>query len=379
MQDNGGISMQSSEATLTGESVSLDNQKKSKAAHYFMSAHTPSGFVSKFGQLYNAAAGWKAYILKSAPGVAATLLPKAGKRLEESNIAVEYIHCVSDPNGVNALVLPQLKICIIDGLPPHCIKPEFPGVVETEITLFDMDDEKLCANRAKILQFAARAAAQYDRAYRFISAAASLQSDCFRIAKEYFDTEAVEKYAAGLAKRIFPSKEGTGIDIPRYLSGITANGEIFFYNENTASYNRVYAIVDDYGIGRLLISLLSERAKAAGYDVIICACPITGAPEHLLIPELAIAFITSNNFHKAEGRPCRHINIRRFSDCDSLRLKKARIGFNRRAARELYNQAILLLQEAKADDDIIRECYAPCVDLERAQSKLDELINKIIG
>ncbi|HEX2937601.1 MAG TPA: hypothetical protein VHO66_01625 [Ruminiclostridium sp.] len=120
--------MQSSEAALTTEPiVSLDTKRKTGAPHYFMSAHTPSGFVSRFSQLYDASSGWKAYILKSAPGAASMLLPGAGERFEGANIAVEYIHCVSNPNGVSALVLPQLKVCIADGLPPHCIKPEFPG------------------------------------------------------------------------------------------------------------------------------------------------------------------------------------------------------------------------------------------------------------
>ncbi|HEX2937600.1 MAG TPA: hypothetical protein VHO66_01620 [Ruminiclostridium sp.] len=251
--------------------------------------------------------------------------------------------------------------------------------MEIEVTLFNVDGEKLSSQRGKILQFAARAAAQYDRAYRFISAAASLQSDSFRIAKEYLDTEAVEKYAAGLARRIFPSKGRRGSEISRYMTGITAKGEISFCDENTASYDRVYAVVDDYGVGRLMLSLIREKAKAAGYDIISCECPVTGAIEHLLIPELSMAFITSNSNHKAEGRSCRHVNIRRFMDCDSLRLKKARIGFNRRAARELFNQAIMLLGEAKADDDIIRDCYAPCIDVDAAKIHLDGLVNELIN
>lgn len=370
--------MQSGKVTLTGESSSPDFKSNQTAAHFFMSAHTPSGFVSRFGQLYSAAAGWKAYILKSTPGITSVMLPKAGKKFEEAGLAIEYIHCVSDPTAINALVIPSHKVCITDGSPPHYIKPEFPGIVETEIELFTVSDDMLIAQRSKILQFSARAAAHYDRAYRFIAAAASLQSDCFRIAKEYFDTHAVEKYAAGLAKRIFTPHNRAGNDAIRYLTGITANGEIFFLNENTAHYDRVYAVSDDYGIGRLLISLLREKAKAAGYDVITCNCPVSGAPEHLFIPELSTAFITSNSYHKVDGRQYRRINIRRFMDCDSLRLKKARITFNRRAARELYHQAVLLLQEAKADNDIVRECYAPCVNLDLAESRIDELITKIL-
>lgn len=343
-----------------------------------MSAHTPSGFVSRFDRLYDAAGGWRAYILGGTPGVAPVLLSQAGAKLEGTRIAVEYIHCVSDPEGVAALVLPQLKICIADGMPPHSIVPSFPGVVEDEIMLFTPDHLALASERDRILQFAARAAAQYDRAYRFLSAAESLQSDTFRIAAETFDTEAVEKYASGLAKRLFTPRSGAGSDTPRYLSGVTAEGVVFFYDYVAASYGRIFAIEDEYGVGRLLLSVLREKAVAAGLHVISCNCPMSQGPEHLLIPELSIAFVTSNSHHRAEGKACRHINIKRFMDCDALRLKKARMGFDRRASRELYNQAISLLGEAKADDDIVRGCYLASVDLAAAGKKLDSLVSEII-
>lgn len=382
---NGGISMQQSEVALTGH---LDSAQKTSAAgkkaaaHFFMSANTPSGFVSQFDKLYTAAGGWRAYILKGAPGAASALLPAAGARFENVGITIEYIHCVSDPCNIAALALPQQKICIIDGMPPHCIKSEFPGIVEEEVVLFMPDSEQLLSERARILQFAARAASLYDRVYRFIAAAVNLKNDTYRIAAECLDTEAIEKYAAGLAKRLFNQRGSTAAcagESERYLSGLTAEGVTFFYDAVASAYGRVFVLEDDYGVGRVLIAFLREKALAAGQSVISCSCPATGGPEHLLVPSLSIAFITANSLHRAEGRTCRHINIKRFLDCDSMRLKKARIGFNRRTARELYNQAVSLLVEAKADDDIVRECYRPAIDLEAGQKKLDALVTDILA
>jgi len=370
--------MQQSEAAPTGLTTRVMVTQK-KSAHFFMSANTPSGFVSRFGSLYDAAGGWRVYILKGAPGLAPALLPQAGSRLEDAGLAVEYIHCVSDPQGVSALVLPSLKICLTDGMTPHSIVPEFPGVVEDEITLCETDVEKLSAQRERILQFAARAAAQYDRAYRFLSAAGSLEGDTYRIALENVDLDAIEKYATGLAKRIFVHQGGEGSDTPRFLSGVTANGVICHSDAVLSSYAKVFVVEDEYGVGSLLLAALREKALAAGLAVISCDCPMMASErhEHLLIPSLSIAFLTSNRFHRIEGKACRHINIKRFLDCDALRLKKARVGFNRRASRELLNQAVLLLSEAKADDDIVKNCYSPCVDIDAAEQCLDMLITKI--
>lgn len=348
------------------------------AAHFFMSAHTPSGYVSRFNSLYDAAEGWRAYILKSAPGAVAQLLSKAGKRFEDAGFSVEYIHCVSDPDGVAAVVVPEIKTCIIDGMPPHCINPKFPGVVEEEVMLFSPDFERLISKRDQILQFAARAAAFYDRAYRFLSAASSLQGDTFRIASEHFDSEAVDKYTTGVTKRLLSPHKGVGGVKTRYLSGLTAKGVVSYYDNVAASYNRVFAIEDEYGVSRMLLSMLRDKAVAAGHKVISCENFMSEGPEHLLIPDASVAFVTSNSYHRAEGKACRHINIKRFMDTDSMRLKKARIGFNRRAARELYNQAVSLLVEAKANDDIVRDCYKPYDGLDKAQKKVDALVGSVI-
>jgi hypothetical protein len=374
----GGISMPKYDIDINGTPTCDKTATDKKAAHFFMSANTPAGFVSHFENLYDAAGDWRAYILKGTPGIVGSFLDKAGRRFEDAGIDIQYIHCVSNPDAVSAIVLPKLKICIADGMPPHCIKPKFPGIVECEIMMFYPDSEKLLQQRNKILQFSARAQALYDRAYRYLSAAVSLQNDTFRIAAEFFDAEGLEKYVAGLGKRLLPPKGRAGANTLRFLSGITANGIVSFYDTVESSYDRVFAIEDGYGVGRFLISALCEKATAAGYDVISCNCPLSQSPEHLLIPSLSIAFITSNSFHRAEGKACRHINIKRFMDCDSLRLKKARIGFNRRASRELLDQTVSLLSEAKADDDIVRSCYEPCVDHSAAQSKIDALVTEII-
>jgi hypothetical protein len=375
---NGGISMQQSEAALTGK-TNQSNLNQSSSAHFFMSANTASGFVSRFDCLYDKNGGWKAYILKGAPGIAAALLPDAAKKLENAGVAVEYIHCVSDPDGVSAVVLPKLKICVADGMPPHSILPQFPGVVEEEIMMSGIDADKLNVQRDCILQFAARASAQYERAYRFLSAAASLKSDTYRIALENVDSEAIEKYSAGLSKRIFVPHGENGCDIPRFLSGVTAGGVLCYSDIIIKNYSKVFIIEDEYGVGSLLLTALREKAIAAGHSVISCNCPMFSGinPEHLLIPSLSVAFLTSNRFHRIEGKTCRHINIKRFLDFDAMRLKKARVGFNRRASRELLNQAVILLAEAKADDDIVKSCYIPCVDFEAAKKTVDSLFEKI--
>lgn len=370
--------MQQSETEAAQKANVRNTVSKPQASHFFMSANTPSGYVSDFNKLYDPKTDWKAYILKSVPGIAPLLLPKVGEKFEEAGIAVEYIHCVLQPQAVAALVLPERKICIIDGMPPHNIEASFPGIIEEEIMLCEPDTSALFEKRKEILLFSSRSSALYDRVYRFLSAASSLQNDIMRIASESLDSGAIEKYTTGLAKRLFTPIKGTGRVYQRYLSGITPDGITSFYDKLAPSYSRIYAIEDEYGVGSLLIKELEKKATIFGHDVIVCNCPVLGTPEHLFIPDLSIAFVTSNSHHRTDGKACRHINIKRFTDYDTLRLKKARIGFNRRASRELYEQAVSLLVEAKANDDIMRDCYLPSINLETAEKRINVLCENII-
>jgi len=97
-------------------------------------------------------------------------------------------------------------------------------------------------------------------------------------------------------------------------------------------------------IERMRIGVLADlrrRALEAGHDCITCACPL--APydkiEHLVIPELGLAFTTSNCWHKADFPVYRRIHAARFTDAETLRMKKQVMSFNRRAARELLAAA----------------------------------------
>ena len=352
------------------------------SAHFFLSANTPQGFDSRLGDLYSGKEGWKAYILKGNPGTGKSLLlQKTGAALAETGQPVEYIHSTVDDSALDAVVFPNLKVCVLDGTPPHPIEPRYPGVVESVIHLGDCwDEEKLMAQHDQIILFASRAEMLFERSYRYLAAAASLLNDTFRLVADCADTAKIERYATRIAKREFLRKNKTGCDSTRFLSGITPAGVVSYGAEMTACVDRIFVLEDDYGLGRLLLERIRNLALPAGYDVISCFCPLSPREnlEHLFIPELSMAFVTSNRYHKFEGKNFRHIHIRRFVDIAMIKLKRPRISFNRRAARELISEAVSLLAEAKANADIVNGCYENALDSSLIDQKADWLIAKLI-
>lgn len=355
-------------------------QESGTLARFFLSANTPQGFLSTFDRLYNAKDGWRAYILTGGPGTGkSTLIKNVGEAFEAQGFDVEYIQSCFYNSCVDAVAIHSIKTCLIDGDQGN-IKLEYPGVSETFINLGDFwDEKKLIPSRDKIMMFTARIASSNERADRFLAAASGIITDTCRLVLEHMDLARLETYAAHLAKRDFPDNDHQGVETQRFLTAISPDGLVSLFDYLPSIYNRIYVIEDEYGVGRLLISKLRSAALSSGNDVISCPCPIfpDGKPEHLLIPGISTAFITSGPYHRYTGSAFRHIHIRRFLDREAIKLKKQRISFNRKAARELINEAVLLLADARSSYDMIKSFYTEAMDFDAVDKLTQSLIDKI--
>lgn len=343
-------------------------QGSGTVARFFLCEITPQGFLSPFDWLYSADDGWNAYVLTGAPGAGKSeVLAKVGSALADAGHRVEYIQSCLNPTQLDAVVFPEDHICILDGAPPRCFYAEFPGVCEHLINLGQFwDEEALQSSRKKILLFSSRIETSADRASRFLSAASSLLADSNRLSMECADEEKLNKYASHLSKREFPARHGhgQGSETRRFLSSVTPDGMISLCDTVVGQYARVFAIDDEFGLGRVFIAKLRAAALDAGFDVITCADPLfpDGKPEHLLIPSLSLAFLSSQSPDKIAGGGVRHIHMRRFLDCEVLHLKRPRISFNRKASRELVNEAVLLLADVRANYEMLKSLYAQAMD-----------------
>ena len=52
-----------------------------------------------------------------------TLMRRVGARMEEEGLDTEYILCSGDPDSLDALLLPQLGVALVDGTAPHAAAP----------------------------------------------------------------------------------------------------------------------------------------------------------------------------------------------------------------------------------------------------------------
>mgnify|MGYP000390105215 CR=1 FL=1 len=87
--------------------------------HMFPGNNTSQGFFSYFASILPQARAERIYCLKGGPGVGkSTFLKRIGKRMAQEGFDLEYLHCASDPNSLDALVIPALGVALIDGTAP---------------------------------------------------------------------------------------------------------------------------------------------------------------------------------------------------------------------------------------------------------------------
>ena len=110
---------------------------------YFLGANSPGGFYSLYSELLPPETANAIYIIKGGPGCGkSTLMRQVAAQAAQAGETVEYILCSGDPDSLDGVVLPRLKVALVDGTAPHVIEPRYPGLVEQYVNLGDCYDRE---------------------------------------------------------------------------------------------------------------------------------------------------------------------------------------------------------------------------------------------
>ncbi|MBR6408551.1 MAG: hypothetical protein IKS19_08245 [Clostridia bacterium] len=356
------------------------------AVRYFVGSNSSCGFFSLFSDVYDNRDGWRAFLIKGGPGSGkSTLMKKVAARFEE-RFPVEYLHCSSDPDSLDGVVLPDLKICVMDATAPHVLEPKYPGACENIINIGECwDPEILRRCSGEIIALAEECSALHRAAQSYLKGCGIIKRDGDRYYAEAVNTEKLARFAQRLSRRELPKiSDSPGRQKRRMLSAYGPQGLKYFSETVNVLSDRVYCIQDDSGvISGQLLGEIRRCAIAAGYDVVSCMSPLFGeVTEHLLIPSAGLSLVTVNKFLKAPREGCRCINTRRFLDAQKLYGHKVRIGFNKKALTALTNEAGGQMLLAKQTHDLLERYYVSAMDFEKVErlgNGLCSMIEQIIA
>ncbi|MGE4277306.1 MAG: hypothetical protein AB7E30_09065 [Lawsonibacter sp.] len=350
---------------------------------YFLGANAPTGFYSLYPELIHPETARAIYILKGGPGCGkSTLMRRIGARMEEEGFDTEYILCSGDPDSLDALMLPQLNVALVDGTAPHVVEPKYPGVVERYVNLGDCyQSDALADLRPDIMACMSGCKSCYQRAYRCLGASAEVFEDMRSTLLTDALSKKLAKRAHGILSRELKPKKGagTGKIKQRFLGAVTHKGPMCLFDTALAQCPRVYELVDNYSLAHEMLIHLLSGAVAGGYDVVACSDPM--APDHLahlLVPEAGLAFLTSTDSLSFPGKPYRRIRLDAAAGSELLRRNRPRLRFARKVSAALMEEAVDSLAQAKAIHDELEALYNPFVDFSLVEQIAQTIGDKIL-
>ncbi|MBE6996495.1 MAG: hypothetical protein E7429_07220, partial [Ruminococcaceae bacterium] len=286
-----------------------------------------------------------------------------GRAMEQAGTAVEYLWCSGDPDSLDGVVLPELRCAVADGTSPHVIEPRYPAAVDRYVDLgrfYDLTAAKRAAEEAKAYTRSYQAA--YASAYRCLKAARQVELDAIAAVRGGFDAQRAERRVGGIIQRELRRRGGErGKTTRRFLGSITHKGSVWRYDSVDALCSRVYEFADSWELAGGAMSKLHRAAVEKGWDVIACAAPEEpDRIEHLLIPGLGLAFVTSRPGMEYVKRPYRRVRVDAMAGVG----EKGRLRFQSRMASVLREEGIEALKEAKTQHDRLEAVYNPYVDFD---------------
>ncbi len=351
----------------------------------FLGANTPLGFISFFDELYNPFDKSSAYIIKGGPGTGkSTLMKKVANECGRKGLATEKIYCSSDPDSLDGIIVPEIGISIADGTSPHTLEPKFPGACENVInTGAFWNKHKLKERADEIRSLTLENSIHHRRSVKYLAAAGSIAEENIRITSAYIDRDKIDSFALRFTMRELRRKNNSqpGKKIKRFISALTPKGQVFLDEGIKALASRIIAIDDEYSCASsLLLDTIGEIAVKNGYDVIFCHCPLKPRMqcEHIIIPEKNLALITVRSAHKTKIESDRIIHTKRFFH-DGINEHMTYLRFNRRLMRELIEEAIAALKDAKSTHDKLEKIYVEAMDFASLNEYLDALCKDIFS
>lgn len=351
---------------------------------FFFGANNKSGYCSLFNGLYDPYRKGNHIILKGGPGTGkSTLMKKIAKKLEQGGYFVEQGYCSADPNSLDVVIAPELNFSILDGTAPHTFDPTLPGVNEHIVDLSVAWDKDYLSNHGKeIGELSLSNKQMHAKAADYMKVASQIESQSVILCNTFTDREKVERYAKRLCSRLIRDKKKAtrGMEYKRFLSGITPDGVTVQYDSVVSLCEKIVTIEDEYSIvSPYIVNYVGEYALNMGYDVYKCYCPLFPEfkVEHILIPELKVGIFTENSYHLSIDESESRVHASRFFDKNGYAVNKEKLAFQKKAKKELIDEAVRKLSLALEIHDRLEEYYIKATDFDVIDRISEDLIKTI--
>ena len=355
-----------------------------KIRHMFPGGNTSKGFFSYYNYILGQEEARHIFVIKGGPGVGkSTFMKRIGNEMVGRGYNTEFMHCSSDNNSLDGVVLPELKIAFLDGTAPHVVDPKNPGAVDEIINFGECWDEAgMAKNRDAILPINKEVGNLFARAYRYLKAAASVYEDTAVINSWIVDEGRLNLLGNELVGEIFGKialSEKLGKQRCLFASAITPDG-YKNYLDTIINTKSVYVLGEIPGWhSDKMLERLKDAAVSRGYDVECYYCALfPDKLEHLVIPAMDLAFTSSNYYHHLKTETCKEIDIAAFVNKDAANKYRSEISYNISEFDALMSKTIETISKAKALHDKMETYYVPNMDFEAVERCWEATMSRVL-
>ncbi|WIV10643.1 PRK06851 family protein [Proteiniborus sp. MB09-C3] len=351
---------------------------KGKERRMFPGGNTSRGFFSYYNHIINKKDANKIIILKGGPGTGkSSMMRKIGMYMQEKGYDVEYHHCSSDRESIDSIMIPKLKVAVVDGTAPHVIDPKYPGAVDMIINLGEYWDSKaLEENREEIIKVIDRNSKFYKSAYKYLEAARAIQEDTIWKMEEVMDFGKLNVLGDNLIKEIFnklPISENMGRERHLFGSAYTPTGWAEHTDTLLKDMEKTYYIKGEIGTGKTtMMKKIYLQAVQRGLDVEVFHTPLIPEKiETIIIKDLSIGLSIMD---AAKDNNYKVIDLYEYIDKEIYNIYEDSIKESKEIYEKLISVAIDKLAGAKKNHDLMEAQYIPNMSYD----EINKIRNKII-
>ena len=353
-----------------------------KEKHYFAGSNASKGLSSYFESILKPEKLKRMYILKGGPGVGkSSFMKKFAENMKEKDYSVDYIHCASDNDSLDGIIVHELKIAFVDGTAPHTIDRVLPGAADEIINLGEfLDGEQLQKHKCQIIQINQNKSLLYKSAFRYFQAAAIISEEINSLYDQFIDNKKFNEMCNQVVNKLFPvyfqsDKRGTAINM--FSEAYTANGFIN-YTQTFYQDKKLWAVVgEDTNYTSKLLSIIADEAVKRGYDIECCYRPLAAENlQHLSIPDMNLMIVSTENPIHAGYEEI--FDIHEIMDSDKLKAHISEIENNLYLHDLLINKALDKLHEAKKQHELLEVFYVNGMNFDGVNNVFNNTLNKYI-
>ena len=352
-----------------------------KERHIFLGGNTSKGFHSFFNYIINKEDANKVICVKGGPGTGKSyLMKKVAAYFLDKGYSVEYNHCSSDEKSLDGIVIPDLKIAMLDGTSPHMVDPIYPGAMDEIINMgVALDNYALSLKKKELIEIYKEISNNFKRAYMFLAAAKPIHDDWSKLNSEALDYNKIITITESLKEEIF-SKHISGFGNERHIfaTAFTPNGIITFAEDLVADFKQKFILKGGPGLNKTtILKELGNVTKKKGYFVEYLHDPFNPERiEHILIPEISTAIVTENEISKCSFNG-KTYNIEDFCNSSILKKNKEEIDYSENIFYEMTNKALELISNAHKIHDDLEAYYISSLDFNMLDDIYKDTINKL--